>query len=213
MTETVVSPRNRPMPNAALRTLFMAIEEVMGENGAKAVFNLGGLQHYIGNYPPNNLEPGVTLADYGAAQQAVEDFYGGRGARAMLTQIGRATFRYGLEEQPAILGLAGLVLKMLPEGAKVKWMLSRLVDAGTKRLNMEIHLEEDDEAFYLVYTLCPCLFRRRQAKTPCCFTTIGTVQEALRWVSGGKHFRVQEISCLNLGDEACRFRIEKRATE
>ncbi|MCZ7568302.1 MAG: hypothetical protein M5U01_06920 [Ardenticatenaceae bacterium] len=213
MTESIHPRENRPMPNAALRTLFLAIEEVMGVNGAKAVLNLGGLQRYIGQYPPNNLELDVAFADYGAAQQAVENFYGGAGARAMLTQIGRATFRYGLEEQPAILGLAGLALRMLPEGARIKWMLSRLADAGTKRLNLEIQLEEDVDAFYLTYSVCPCQFRQRHEHNPCCFTTVGTIQEALRWVSGGKHYRVQEIACLNIGDAACRFRIDKKAME
>lgn len=213
MTESVPPREDRPMPNAALRTLFMAIEEVMGPNGARAVLNLGGLQRYIGQYPPNNLNLEVAFSDYGIAQQAVEDFYGGRGARAMLTQIGRATFRYGLEEQPAILGLAGLALRMLPESAKTKWMLSRLADAGTKRLNLEIQLAEDEEAFFLTYIVCPCQFRQRKERHPCCFTTVGAIQEALRWVTGGKHYRVQESSCLNLGDEACRFRIDKRAME
>lgn len=213
MTQSERPRENRAMPNAALRTLFLAIEEVMGENGAKAVLNLGGLQRYIGRYPPNDLEPAISFAEYGAAQQAVENFYGGRGARAMLTQIGRATFRYGLEEQPAILGLAGLALRMLPEGTRIKWMLTRLADAGMKRLNLEIDLAEDDTAFYLTYTVCPCQFRERKERNPCCFTTVGTIQEALRWVSGGKHYRVQEIACLNLGDEACRFRIDKQAME
>jgi hypothetical protein len=113
-------PEDRPMPNANLRVLLVAIEEVMGENGAKAVLNAGGLGRYIGNYPPNNTELGASFDDYGSAQQAVEDFYGPRGARAMLIRIGRATFRYTRQEQPAILGLAGLALKALPMGTRMK---------------------------------------------------------------------------------------------
>jgi hypothetical protein len=110
-------PEDRPMPNANLRVLLVAIEEVMGENGAKAVLKAGGLERFIGNYPPNNTALDASFGDYGAAQQAVEDFYGPRGARAMLIRIGRATFRYTLQEQPAILGLAGLALKALPMGS------------------------------------------------------------------------------------------------
>ena len=206
-------PENRPMPNASLRTLLMAIEDVMGANGAKAVLNLGGLQRYINNYPPNNLEPDVTMDDYGAAQQAVEDFYGGRGARAMLTQIGRSLFRYTLEEQPAILGLAGLALKLLPRNTRVKLILNRLADAGTKRLNMDVSVQEVDDRFYLTYGACPGLFRQRpEAKNElCCFTTVGVAQEALRWVSRGKHYRVQQESCKRGGDGQCRFCIYKKA--
>lgn len=211
----ITDAENRTQPNAALRALLMAIEDVMGANGAKAVLNLGGLQRYINNFPPNDLEQGVTMDDYGAAQQAVEDFYGGRGARAMLTQIGRATFRFSLEEQPAVLGIAGLALRMLPEKTKVKWILGRVAKAGTNRMNMDVSLTEEDDAYYLIYGTCPGLFRERpDARNElCCFTTIGVVQEALRWVSGGKHFRVQQVNCKRGGHPYCRFCIFKEPME
>jgi predicted hydrocarbon binding protein len=203
---------DRPMPNAALRTLFLAIEEVMGENGAKAVLNLAGLQSYIGNYPPNSVDMEVNFSDYGRAQQAVEDFYGGRGARAMLSQIGRATFRYSLEEQPAILGLAGLAMKMLPEKTRIKLILGRMVEAANKNVNLPSHLEEDDDAWYYVADECPCAFRSRTEKSPACFTTVGTLQEALKWATG-KHYRVQEVECISAGGSVCKYRIDKVAQE
>jgi len=34
---------DRPMPNANLRLLLVALQEVMGENGLKAVLKQGGL--------------------------------------------------------------------------------------------------------------------------------------------------------------------------
>jgi predicted hydrocarbon binding protein len=87
------------------------------------------------------------------------------------------------------------------------------VDAANKKVGLEAHLEEDDEAFYMVYTFCPCIFRSRKDTTPCCYTTVGTLQEGMRWATGGKHFRVQEVTCLNIGDAECRFKIEKHAME
>ena len=68
-------PEDRPMPNAALRVLLDAIEEVMGENGTKAVLNAGGLSKYINNYPPKDLEMKANFSEYGAVQQAVEEFH------------------------------------------------------------------------------------------------------------------------------------------
>lgn len=201
-------PDDRPMPNASLRTLFMAIEEVMGANGAKAVLNLAGMQKYIDNYPPNDVDRAVRFSDYGGAQQAVEDFYGGRGARAMLTQIGRATFRYTLEERPAILGLAGLAMKMLPEKTRVKMILGRMVDAANKDVNLPSRLDEDEEAWYYIVDECPCAFRKRTEKTVACYTTVGTLQEALKWATG-KHYRVQEVECLAAGGVQCKYRIDK----
>lgn len=204
-----MSVENRPLPNAALYVLFMATQEVMGEKGFRAMLNAAGLQEYLDNPPTNDANAyDVTFEDYARLQQAVEDFYGPRGARAILAQIGRVTFRYTLEQQPAILGLAGLALKLLPEQAKVKLLLSRVEEASNKKTNMTAHVEEDDEAWYFVVTTCPCVFRKRQPTGPACYTTVGVIQEALRWATGN-HYMVREVKCMNLGDSECRYRIDK----
>ncbi len=198
---------DRAMPNAALRTLFEAIEEVMGANGLKAILRMGNLERFIDNPPANNLEMGVMFSDYGAAEQAVEDFYGPRGARAMLMRIGRATFNYSLKEQPAILGLAGVALKALPMGPRIKLVLDNMAKALTKDVNQPAHIEEYGDNFYLIAEECPCHWRPAHDK-PCCFVSIGGIQEALRWATG-KSFRVEEVTCLAKGDDACRYQIPK----
>ncbi len=202
---------DRMMPNAALRILFEAIAEVMGENGLKSVLRAGGVERYINNLPPNNTEPGVKFSEYGAAEQAIEDFYGPRGARAILVRIGRTLFRYTLEEQPAVLGLAGLALKALPLDTRVKLVLQNIVKAANNDLNMPSHLEETDDAYIYVAEDSPC--RWRPAKTrPCCYVTVGTYQEALQWATG-KSFKIEEFTCLAAGGDACRFRIYKQPLE
>jgi predicted hydrocarbon binding protein len=35
------------------------------------------------------------------------------------------------------------------------------------------------------------------------------LQEGLRWVSGGKEFRVDEVACISGGDPACVFHVYK----
>jgi hypothetical protein len=70
----------RPMSNATIRVLLDAVEEVMGGHGTKAVLNAGGLVKFVDNFPPKDLEMVGDFSEYGAIQQAVEDFYG-RAAR------------------------------------------------------------------------------------------------------------------------------------
>lgn len=207
-----MSEQPRKVSNAALRTLFLAIGEVMGENGIKAVLNFGGLKRFIDNYPPNDLKKDVSYVDYGEAQQAVEDFYGPRGARAFMLRIGRATFRYALQEQPAILGLAGLALKLLPQDTRMKLILNRIAQGAHETLDMPAHVEETLEHFIYVAEDCPCRYRKRDLKTPCCYVTVGGLMEAMRWATGDEH-NVTEFTCINIGDNACRYRIEKKATE
>ncbi|MFQ6015851.1 MAG: 4-vinyl reductase [Anaerolineae bacterium] len=200
--------KEKTMANAALRTLLLAVEEVIGENGVKSVLNLAKMGHFIDNYPPNDVEMGVKFSEYGAVQQAVEDSFGPRGARAILMRIGRKTFQYGLEEQPAILGLAGLALKLLPTDTRVKLILNKVADAAIKSTNQPSHVEEEDKAFIYVAEDCPCRFRKRELTTPCCFVTVGVLQQALKWATD-KSYDVREISCINIGGDACRYRINK----
>lgn len=205
-------PEERPMPNAALRTLLEATQDVMGENGTKAVLNTGGLQRYIGNYPPNNVEMGVTFREYGLVEQAVENTLGPRGARATMLRIGRVTFQYTLKEQPAILGnLGALVLKVLPMGAAMKLVLGQVVAAANKTVNQPARLEEDRDAFYFVAEECPCHWRGKKDK-PVCHVTVGVLTEAMTFATG-KPIRVEEVECIAAGGSACKYRIDKKVAQ
>lgn len=204
-------PAERPMSNAALRVLLDAIEEIMGENGTKAVLNAGGLSNYIDNYPPKSLEMEAKFSEYGALQQAVEEFYGPRGARAMLLKIGRATFQFGLKDQPAIMGLAGIALKAIPEKNRMKLILERMAKAATDRINQPSHIVEEDDAFYYVQDECPCRWRPEHDK-PCCYVSVGALMEAMAWTTG-KVFKVEEVACISNGASNCVYRIPKEPVE
>ena len=204
-------PDERPMSNAALRVLLDAIEDIMGTNGTKAVLNAGGLSKYIDNYPPKSLEMGAHFSEYGALQQAVEEFYGPRGARAMLLKIGRATFHFGLKDQPAIMGLAGIALKAIPEKNRMKLILERMAKAATDRINQPSHIVEEDDAFYYVQDECPCRWRPEHDK-PCCFVSVGALMEAMAWTTG-KVYKVEEVACIANGASNCVYRIPKEPAE
>jgi predicted hydrocarbon binding protein len=202
-------PDDRMMPNDALRILFMAIEEVMGKDGMRAALHGAKLDRYIDHYPPKNLNLEVKFSEYGAIEQAVEDFYGTRGARAMLLRVGRTTFNYGIKEQSAVLGLAGQALKAmpLPTSAKMKLLLEQMVAAVNKTVNQPARLEEDADSFHWIVSHCMCLNRPKHS-APCCFVTLGGLMEATKWLTD-KQFPVQEVTCMNQGADACRFRISK----
>lgn len=212
--QPVMVKPDRAMPSGALRLLFLAIEEVMGPAGIKAVLNGARLSRYIDNYPPNTLELGVTFGEYGRIEQAVEDFLGPRGARAILIRVGREIFRYGLRDQSALLGIAGNALKNMPlisTQAKMKILLQQIVTAANKTVNQPARLEEDAENFIVVIDQCMCEARPRHDK-PCCLVTVGTFSEAMKWLTD-RQVEVKEITCLNQGADACRYRIPKRMPE
>ena len=62
----------------------------------------------------------------------------------------------------------------------------------------------------VIYTIyqCPVCWGRTSAK-PICYGAVGILQEGLRWVSGGKDFKVEEMECHATGQENCVFHIYK----
>jgi predicted hydrocarbon binding protein len=39
---------------------------------------------------------------------------------------------------------------------------------------------------------------------------VGLLEESLRWVSRGRRFKVEEVSCIATGDETCTIVISKK---
>ncbi len=166
--------------NALMRQAILAIGEVMGERGLKVVLRQVGMERYVDELPPNDLEQGVSTTEYAALNQAVEEFYG-RAGKGMLKRIGRASFRYGVEEQTALMGV-----------------------------NNETYIEvqETPEGFIFADFTCGVCCGRK-AEHPICHLYIGSISEAVKWATG-HDYEVREIECRAMGAEACRFLVEER---
>lgn len=195
---------DRPYTNVGLRTFLLSMEEVLGEKGITAMLNAAGLPRYIGNYPPDNLAQEVTFTDYTRLCLAVEDFYG-RGARGLLNRIGRASFRYGLREHPALFKAVQTYLKLRGAHARLKFVLNAIAKALTQEANEPTQVEEDEDDFILSIDYCAACWERQTDK-PVCHVNIGFIEEAGQWALGAP-VEVQEIACRAQGDPACRYRI------
>jgi predicted hydrocarbon binding protein len=195
-------------PNKIGRIYLMAMEEVMGSNGIKAVLNLAKAPELIGNYPPNNLAREFDFADFGAIGAAIEEMYGPRGGRGLALRAGRASFAQGLSEFGSVVGASELAFKVIPLGTKVKVGLKAMAETFTKFSDQESDVEEADDHFVYTIRKCPVCWGRTSEK-PICYGAVGILQEGLRWVSGGKDFKVEEIHCHAAGDPNCVFHIFK----
>lgn len=195
-------------PNKIGRIYLMAMEEVMGSNGIKAVLNLAKVPELIGNYPPNNLAREFDFADFGAIGAAIEEMYGPRGGRGLALRAGRASFAQGLSEFGSVVGASELAFKVIPLGTKVKVGLKAMAETFSKFSDQHSEVEEAEE--YFIYTIhkCPVCWGRTSEK-PICYGAVGILQEGLRWVSGGKDFKVEEVNCIAAGDDKCIFHIYK----
>ena len=191
------------------RIVLVAMEEIMGHHGVNAVLNLAKLSHLVNNYPPNNLQLGFAFSEFSAIQQTLDDMYGVRGGRGLALRAGRETWKYALKEFMPVLGITDLAMRMLPLGIKIKIGLDVFAETFNKFSDQQVRLGEDEEHYLWIIERCPICWQRT-SETPCCHLAIGLLEQALDWVSRGRRFKVEQISCIATGDKTCTMAIAKQ---
>jgi predicted hydrocarbon binding protein len=207
----MVNPDEAVIINALVRQALVSAQEVMGENGLNAVLHSVGLNRFIGNFPPNDTQPGIKTVDYAKFNEAIESFYG-RGGKGMLRRIGRASFQYGVHEQGALMGLAGTALKLMPQKQRIKFVLNAMVTA-LKKTNAQVDAwveEKSDKIAYCESTCAICL--GRHSSESICHLYTGSVSEAVRWATDHE-YEITETHCVAKGDEYCRFEVGEQKSE
>ncbi|MEA3341718.1 MAG: 4-vinyl reductase [Chloroflexota bacterium] len=196
-------------PNKMGRIILLALEEVMGHNGVNAVLNLARLQQYIENYPPNNFSKEFPFAEVGQLLQALDEMYGPRGGRGLALRAGRACLKLGIQDLGPMLGIADLTFRLLPLGMKLKVGFEVLAQMFNKFTDHLVQLGEDEQYYYWVMERCGVCWGRK-SDSPCCHLAVGILEESLYWVSSGKNFYVEEISCIAAGDPNCTILVGKQ---
>lgn len=196
-------------PNRFAQITLEALEEVMGKNGLNAILNVAHLQHLIDNYPPSNLEREFDFAYYSMINLALEELYGPRGGRGLALRAGRATFSDALRNFGAMAGVGDVAFKVLPLAQKLKLGLPAMAKIFSTVSDQHSTVEDHGGELHYVIHQCPVCFGRSGEDRPVCFIATGLIQESLKWVSGGSEFRVNESECIAMGDEVCRFVIQK----
>jgi predicted hydrocarbon binding protein len=191
------------------RIVLIAMEEIMGHHGVNAILNLGQLYHLVNNYPPNNLDLGFTFEEFSAIQQTLDDMYGVRGGRGLALRAGRETWKYALKEFMPVLGITDLAVRTLPLGIKIKIGLEVFAQTFNKFSDQRVRLGEDERGYLWMIEKCPICWQR-SSLTPCCHLAVGLLEQGLDWVSKGRRFRVEEMSCIARGDNTCTIVIAKK---
>lgn len=197
------------LPNRFARITLQSVEEMVAPKGMQTLLNLAHLSHLIDNYPPANLERGFDFAEYSALNFGLEEMYGVRGGRGIALRAGRQTFSQALSNFGALAGTGDMAFKMLPLNMKLKIALPALARIFTEISDQTSSVEEKQHQFeYVVHRNAICWGRSGEEK-PICYLMVGLLQEALLSISGGREFRVDEAECQAVGDEACRFVLQK----
>ena len=195
-------------PNLIAKIYLEAIEEVMGTNGLKALLNMAGMQHLIGNFPPGNLAKEFDFVDFAHLNEAMEMMYGPRGGRALSLRAGRKAFDQGLRNLGAMVGVADKTFRLLPLGIRLKVGLRAMATAFSSTSDQISYVQEESDHFIYVIERCPVCWGRH-SDSPICHAAMGIIQEGLSWGTGGRAFKIAETTCIAKGDDMCRFIIYK----
>lgn len=197
-------------PNKMARIHVLSVEETVGHEAIIAVFRAAGIPEKL--YPPaNDFAKGFDFAYYGAIGAALEQMYGSRGERGLMLHAGRAAFDDGLAHYGSIIGTSDLAFKVIPASAKLRVGIKAVAEAFNKFSDQITTVaEEEDKLIYTIHR-CPACWGRT-SNHPVCFTTVGLLEEAFRWVSGGLSFEITEMSCIAMGSDACVFYVSKEPT-
>ena len=209
--QPVILAEDAPYVNALFLQALRGVEEVLGANGLTAVLRASGLERFINNPPPNDLAAGVQAREYARLNAAVETFTG-RAGKGMLQRIGRASFRWGIKEQAAVMGLAGIALKALPQRLR-----KRAILLGLRKGLMDVVeyglVDVQDADGVMVYTDYACtICHMRHSEQPVCHLYVGTLGEAMSLATGRdfQEFQIVETHCKARGNGFCRFEIHDR---
>jgi len=204
---TVEAFRGLHYPNKIGRLTFLSLEEVMGPNGVKALLRLAGLDQFIDAYPPNDLKKEFPFEAIAATSMALGTMYGPRGARGLELRAGRVAFTLGLKEFGPLLGMADLALKLMPVTMKLKIVLNATAQTFDRFSDQASHVEEERTKFIYHITKDPNSLRSDPGLN--FYIARGILEEATAWVSGGRRFSVEQVTCIALGDPTTAFEIQK----
>ncbi|MCL7451735.1 MAG: 4-vinyl reductase [Anaerolineae bacterium] len=195
-------------PNLIARIYLEAIQEIMGPNGTKALLNLAGMRHLIDHFPPGNLAKEFDFADFAHLNEAMEMMYGPRGGRALALRAGRKAFDQGLKNFGPMVGVADRAFRLLPLKLKMKVGLAAMAKAFSTASDQISYVREADDRFIYVIERCPVCWGRK-SDGPICHAALGIITEGLDWGSGGRRFKMAQVTCAAAGDPSCDFVIYK----
>jgi predicted hydrocarbon binding protein len=196
-------------PNRWVRIILIATEEIVGKNGVKALLNMGGLSHYIENYPPDNMRKEVPFSHVGQLQQAFWEMYGPRGARAFAIRAGKKTFNDGLESFGVVAKAARAAMKIGSLETRIGKGLQFFATFFNQVSDQKVRVSDDGEHWYWHIEVCP-MCEGRTADSPVCHLAVGVLQGALEnFADADKRFRITAVQCQAAGAEEGVITIEK----
>ncbi|MGE5072630.1 MAG: hypothetical protein ACM3MF_04310, partial [Anaerolineae bacterium] len=194
------------------RVLILAMVEVLGESGARAVARAAEQEARLpvageaeGLPPLDVLE--ISAIPVNRLMDGLERVYGAPAGRGLARRVGRACVAYALRSYGESVGLTGNSFRLLPMPLKIRRFGEGLAKLFNRPGDERLQVEEQEGRLLVRMERCP-LCRERHEDDCVCQLAVGAAEESLYWLSGGKIFHVEESACAARGDPACTLQID-----
>jgi hypothetical protein len=199
-------PSKEKLPNQIITLALTTFDEIIGVNGTKSLLNYTGLQKFIGNYPPYNLDAEQDLQDFTGLTTGLFEIMGVKGARPIMFRSGMRGFEVMREKFPSLWNMEHVQpSERTPERLFDEFVrIQRIVIAGSAQIFGDIFkIYENDEGFVLENHDCYWC-KGMKADEPVCYGSCGFNYSVGKWVMG-KEIKVDEPLCHAKGDPFCKF--------
>lgn len=203
-------------PDAYMRWALDAAEEVVGKQGLTVVLRNAGLERFIDNFPPENLDPPgqhITYGDYANLNAGLLNFYG-RAGKSMVLRIGRLSAQKMIEHQSNIFNVATVsAAKLMPSATQVKLTLTA-IHGGYRVMAEKFKQEwrggvEDAADHYAFWIETDPVSAGKQCDQPIGWLIEAGIEEAGRQVFG-KFFDVVQVQCRSMGHSRSVWNVPKQ---
>lgn len=198
-------------PNLMGCNLLRSLEEILGDWGMAALLNAAELPEWIQKYPPKNMRPQFAFNHISQLMAKLEELYGLECGRGVALRAGRVFFNHLLSDLGDQIGLNEIEFRLLSLRLKTIGGLQLLAEAFNKHSDQKVQVEVSQQLNWVIER-CPFCWQR-QSTTASCHFMVGFLQEATYWISGGKHYFIQETACRAAGDAHCTMTIDRQAFE
>lgn len=213
MTDQIRLPRaNAYYPNVIARQAFTAAEEVLGQTGINIVLHRAGLERFTQNYPPANLKAEFDFADFSAFCASLDESGARLGIPDIGFQVGRRTYKYGLEKFGAFAGMGGILLGLRAHDLRARMLLGLQAMAtifNTFTQQRTSVVEHESHVDYVIYNTPICYGRENTCDHPVCGIGGGLLYEGLIWGTD-REWQVVETTCRAKGDPVCTFSVYEK---
>jgi predicted hydrocarbon binding protein len=190
----------RMATNMAIRAGITAIEEIMGTNATKIIFDGAEKTYLFDNRPDYNFEPCIKVSEQAAIYRAIMDLMGFRGGIVLWRRIGYQIMKSAVEIGHILDGFADLSpVEKFNKGMEVFVMGS---GKGKLVINPEGIAEFDS---FDCFSCDGYKFTR-----PLCAHYEGAVQYVSDWAFGKNAYLARETLCMAKGDKTCYVKLVER---